>query len=427
MKRKIISQIVFIFSLVDFIYAQPIDSLLIEALHNNLLIKSFDYKIKSSEQKILQQTLPAPEISLEFNQFDLNRFDIWNNSISNNITFTQMFPLGGKLKSMTELNKINIKITREQYNSRVNQIFSEISKKYYELFLVEKKIELLLKQIDLLTQNYNYYKELYTINRIPLSSLLLLKNEITTLQIDLVNLKKERKNKNVELCFLLGRNFDDTIRIQKELTLPLLNLNDEQIKELIKSNPDLNRMKFMLEMNKKEVESIKRELYPDLMLSGMIMQMPKGMILTTKTTNQTINQNRFNIMFGVMGSITLPFVPWSRKSLNAKTEEIENLTKSYEHELNNMERELSSMVRQSLIRMKSNLEILSQLESETIPNYEKLFQLKLKSLEVDETSILQLIEISRMLLMEKMKYWMFYTEYLMEVSELNFLTGGRLL
>ncbi len=427
MKRKIISQIVFIFSLVDFIYAQPIDSLLIEALHNNLLIKSFDYKIKSSEQKILQQTLPAPEISLEFNQFDLNRFDIWNNSISNNITFTQMFPLGGKLKSMTELNKINIKITREQYNSRVNQIFSEISKKYYELFLVEKKIELLLKQIDLLTQNYNYYKELYTINRIPLSSLLLLKNEITTLQIDLVNLKKERKNKNVELCFLLGRNFDDTIRIQKELTLPLLNLNDEQIKELIKSNPNLNRMKFMLEMNKKEVESIKRELYPDLMLSGMIMQMPKGMILTTKTTNQTINQNRFNIMFGVMGSITLPFVPWSRKSLNAKTEEIENLTKSYEHELNNMERELSSMARQSLIRMKSNLEILSQLESETIPNYEKLFQLKLKSLEVDETSILQLIEISRMLLMEKMKYWMFYTEYLMEVSELNFLTGGRLL
>lgn len=427
MKRKIISQIVFIFSLVDFIYAQPIDSLLIEALHNNLLIKSFDYKIKSSEQKILQQTLPAPEISLEFNQFDLNRFDIWNNSISNNITFTQMFPLGGKLKSMTELNKINIKITREQYNSRVNQIFSEISKKYYELFLVEKKIELLLKQIDLLTQNYNYYKELYTINRIPLSSLLLLKNEITTLQIDLVNLKKERKNKNVELCFLLGRNFDDTIRIQKELTLPLLNLNDEQIKELIKSNPNLNRMKFMLEMNKKEVESIKRELYPDLMLSGMIMQMPKGMILTTKTTNQTINQNRFNIMFGVMGSITLPFVPWSRKSLNAKTEEIENLTKSYEHELNNMERELSSMARQSLIRMKSNLEILSQLESETIPNFEKLFQLKLKSLEVDETSILQLIEISRMLLMEKMKYWMFYTEYLMEVSELNFLTGGRLL
>ncbi|MBE2189226.1 MAG: hypothetical protein IAE98_07130, partial [Candidatus Kapabacteria bacterium] len=49
--------------------AQTLDSLVNEAMSNNPLIKSLDYKIKASEYKVKStNTAPPPTIGLEFSQ-----------------------------------------------------------------------------------------------------------------------------------------------------------------------------------------------------------------------------------------------------------------------------------------------------------------------------------------------------------------------
>ena len=77
--------------------AQSVDSLVSEAVKNNPQLKSLQYKITASERRTESiNTLPAPNLSVEFSQVPTNSIDILNQSNSNNIALSQIFHLGGK-------------------------------------------------------------------------------------------------------------------------------------------------------------------------------------------------------------------------------------------------------------------------------------------------------------------------------------------
>ena len=81
--------------------AQSVDSLVVEAIKNNPQLKSLQYKITASEKRTESiNTLPAPNLSVEFSQVPTISIDVLNQSISNNFGLSQMFPLGGKLNAM---------------------------------------------------------------------------------------------------------------------------------------------------------------------------------------------------------------------------------------------------------------------------------------------------------------------------------------
>jgi len=76
------------------LYSQPVDSLIAEAIKNNPLLKSLQFKIIASEKRTESiNTLPAPNLSVEFSQVPTNTFDVLNQSISNNFALSQMFPI----------------------------------------------------------------------------------------------------------------------------------------------------------------------------------------------------------------------------------------------------------------------------------------------------------------------------------------------
>ena len=91
--------VIFILLLSSGLQAQSVDSLVAEAVKNNPLLKSLQYRITASEKRTGSiNTLPAPNLSVEFSQVPTNSIDILNQSNSNNFALSQMFPLGGKLK-----------------------------------------------------------------------------------------------------------------------------------------------------------------------------------------------------------------------------------------------------------------------------------------------------------------------------------------
>ena len=66
------------------------------------------YKIKASEYRSESiNNFPPPNLSIEFSRVPINEYDILNKSISNNIALSQMFPLGGKLSAMAEVENKN--------------------------------------------------------------------------------------------------------------------------------------------------------------------------------------------------------------------------------------------------------------------------------------------------------------------------------
>jgi hypothetical protein len=133
--------------------AQPIDSLIAEALKNNPQLKSLHYKINVSEKRSESvNTLPAPNFSVEFSQVPLSTIDIWNQSVSNNFSLSQMFPLGGKLNSMAEVERKNTLIEGNNYDIYKINLIASIKSSYYSIWLTERKIEIQKKNITLYKQ-----------------------------------------------------------------------------------------------------------------------------------------------------------------------------------------------------------------------------------------------------------------------------------
>ena len=90
------------------IKAQSIDSLINEAIKNNPKLKSLQFKITASEKRSESvNSLPAPNFGIEFSQVPTNSINILNRANSNNFSISQMFPLGGKLNAMTEVESKN--------------------------------------------------------------------------------------------------------------------------------------------------------------------------------------------------------------------------------------------------------------------------------------------------------------------------------
>jgi cobalt-zinc-cadmium efflux system outer membrane protein len=118
-------------------------------MQRNFLIKSSQSMIEAKKSKIDQASaLPSPTLSLEISQFNFENMDIINNALSNSISISQMFPIGGKLSAMKKVAESDMRLSLNRLNELKNELISKIKMKYYELWKVEREIELQKQNID---------------------------------------------------------------------------------------------------------------------------------------------------------------------------------------------------------------------------------------------------------------------------------------
>lgn len=428
MNFKTVLTLILFFNVLSF--SQSLDSLINEALSKNSLLKSYEFSIEAKKNKIVQNSaLPSPTLSFEVNQFKLDRANIPGNSLSNSVTISQMFPLGGKLSSMEKVAESDMRLSKNKLEEYKNELITKIKTKYYELWNLERNVEIQQKNIDQLKDLSNSLLLLYQVNKANQSDLILVQSEIARSEIELINLERKKNSLFREINYLLGReNLDQKVETAKEITFAQLNFNLAQIDSLIiSSNPELKSMQLMIEMNQNEIRTNKKELVPDLMLGGMIMQMPKGMIVTTKTPPAMIDGNgKEEIMFSLMASINLPFAPWSKKKIDYKIYELDNMIRSIEFEKINMFQQMRKEVQNLILTINSNKDLIKLYEENVLPTYDAVYKAQLIELETGKISINTIIETNRMQLMEKMKYYMAIKEYLMSIAELEKIIGRNL-
>jgi outer membrane protein TolC len=114
--------------------AQPVDSLIQEAYRNNPQFKSFEYQIQATGFRASSSSAwPAPTLGIEFSQIPSKSTNILNDALSNNISISQMFMLGGKLSAMSEMEKRKGKVLEQNLGSFQVQLRAKIKMNYYQL------------------------------------------------------------------------------------------------------------------------------------------------------------------------------------------------------------------------------------------------------------------------------------------------------
>lgn len=422
---------IIIFGFISQIDAQSIDSLVSEALRNNPQLKSQQYKIDAAGYRAESaNTLPAPNLGIEFSQVPVNSVNIFNDAISNSISLSQMFPIGGKVSAMTEVEKRNVQIEKDSYESNRINLISRIKMSYYNLWQVERRIEVQVQTIELLNDLFKSVATLIQVNRINQADALTIKSEIASEQTELLNLNRQKEVEIYNLNQLIGRDLSSKdIHTLNDINTDSLKVTQRELEQaLIDANPDLKRMSSMVNMNQAMIKANRKELIPDLMVQGMFMRMPQGMILTSKTDLSMLSMEtpKTEYMYSLMASITLPFAPWSIKKYTAREEELATGIRSIEHEKTNMQREMLAKLNSALSRMNTAGDLVKLYSDNVIPLSRQATEAQITAYQSGRTGINTVIDSYRMLLMQEMKYYMAQADSKMAQAEVEMMVGKEI-
>jgi outer membrane protein TolC len=411
------------------IHAQSVDSLINEALQNNPQLKSLQYKIKSAEYKSESiGFLPPPSIGLEFSQVPINKPDPFTNAISQNLSFSQMFMLGGKLGSMSEMEKQNIPIAQNDYDIYKQKLIADVREEYYKIWMFEHHARLRQDNINLLNDIQSSVETAYKVNKAKYSDVLLVKAELVSYQTDLRVMNNNATAEKYKMNNLLGREINNTdLEVQHEWEIDSLTYSTKELEDiLLNYNPSLKKMGNMIKMNEYESTSNNKELIPDLMIQGMIMRMPQGMLLTTKTDPMMITGNgSTEYMFSIMASVTLPFLPWSSGKITSKEDELNADLSGLSLERTNMQREMVSQLDAEIMNLNNQKDQVKLFENDVIPIYKTTFEAQLSEYRNNMLGINSLLETLRTILMKEESLSESKMNYEMTLADINMMAGIR--
>lgn len=413
--------------------AQSVDSLINEALLNNPQLKSLQYKIKSAEYKSESVGyLPPPALGLEFQQVPVNSPNIFTKAISQNLSFSQMFMLGGKLNSMTEMEKQNIPIAQNDLDIYKLKLIADVRAEYYKIWMFQHHSGLREDNINLLTDILSSVETSYKINRAKYSDVLLVKAELVSYQTDLLIMNNNGRAEKLKMNSLLGRDIgnndlNNDLNIDHMMMIDSLAWSTKDMEDiLLNNNPSLKKMGSMIKMNEYQSLSNNKEFVPDLMLQGMLMRMPQGMLLTTKTDPMMINGNgETEYMFSIMASVTLPFMPWSSGKITSKDEELKADLSGLSYERTNMQREMISQLDASIMNLDNYRDQVKLFEKDVIPIYKTTFETQLSEYRNNQLGINALLETLRTILMKEENLAEAKMNYQMTLADINMMEGIR--
>jgi outer membrane protein TolC len=417
--------------------AQSVDSLVQEALRNNPRVKAFKYQRDASYYRAnASGALPAPTISLEFSQIPTSSANVVNGAISNNYSLSQMFMLGGKLSAMSEVERRRGFVIDQNKASYDVQLRARIKMNYYQLWLLDRQIEVQERTLTLLEDLVQSMQPHVLTNRMRRADLLSIQAEAASERARLSEQSSRRNGLVSVLNSLMGRN-DLSTPILTDTTLPAIvpRSSESAFADRVKgTNPNLVAMDRMKEMNEAMISSAEKDLIPDLMVQGMIMRMPNGMILTGGSRSvDAIQQSVLGMpmqkadwMYSVMASITLPFMPWSAERSTAKAEEMRSTNLSIDAERDAMQRDMIASLRSAMIKYATNDSLVRQYDTDILPLTKQSAEAQTIAYQNGQVPITTMLDARRMELMKQDDYFMVLMERQMALVEIEMMVGSPL-
>ncbi|MEO6850799.1 MAG: TolC family protein, partial [Mucilaginibacter sp.] len=276
----------------------PLDSVLARVSANPALMA---YDAKASAQDAYAtgaKSLDAPKVSA--GQYQVP-YQLSPNGGAFMIQAEQMFTNPAKLKAKEDYMKDLSKVTATDKSYLKNQLIAQAKQYYYERVVLEKKLALLQHTQDLLEYMLKDANIRLTYGKEKLPNIYKAKAELFELDNTREQLNNEISQKNIMLNTLMNREKQavflvDTIYVLKEYetiitdTATLANARSD-IKG-INRNIDLQQLNAQMEYAKRK---------PDFGIQAGHMQSYGGM------ANQYL----------LMGSVTIPIVPWASKEYKA--------------------------------------------------------------------------------------------------------------
>ena len=391
----------------DFVY---IDSLVAEALQNNPELKAARNITSAAKTKIDQvSTWESPQVGVELFQTPVQSFpNPFKNGMETDYFIQQMFPFPGKISAMTSSMENNAAMVEQQYFALEKRIIKQLKDYYYELYLVQKKIEINKENQDLMRQFTEITRKQYEVGMGKQPDVIRSQTELSTLINEGINLEKEKTDIQTMINTILSRPANAELGLVPDPADSLPSWQFDDVYNLALGNrPELKGMGYNIDMYKSELDATKLEYYPDIM--GRVMY--KDMANTSDD------------FWALMVGVNIPLAPWSGGKYTGKVEENELNVKTAEEQYNLMRNMVASDVQNSLVKIETNRNLVDLYQNTVIPQAEQTLQSTISAYQTGKTEFLMLIDAYRMLLMSQLDFYMSKMNFLQSQAQLEQAVG----
>jgi len=387
----------------------PLGALIKEALQNNPQLKAAAHQVLAENTKINQVTAwEPPQIGISFFQTPIQSLNPIKDGMETDYFIQQTFPFPGKLGSMGEAASNNAKMYQEQYNTLEKKIIKELKSFYYELYFVERKIEINYENQSLLKQLNDIALKQYEVGSGNQVNILRAQTELSILINDGINLLKEKRNVETMINIILSRPVDSPLAEIKDILHTIPEWTYTRLAELaFKNRPELKAMLFNVEMNKSELKASKLEYYPDFMVQLMYKNMA----------------NTANDYWSAMIGVNVPFAFWSIDKYTGKVQENEIKISAAQNQFNAMKNMIAGDVQNALIKIESYKISMDLYKGTVILQAEQTLQSTMAAYQTGKTEFLMFIDAYKMVLMSKLDYYMAQMNYMQSQALLEQAVG----
>ncbi len=364
--------------------AGEVEELIEYALKNSPRLKIYEeLKASTKHREEYSKSLPNPSLSFGLNNLPINKPypSKYEPMSSFSVGISQRYVLGVKRERDALMARAEGEVFKAQEDVAKRELIRDIKLKYLEWLYIQKREELLKRNLEEIYKLEKFAEENYKFGRSRLSHILSLKGEALRIEGEIKKLKEERSIVKEEIDSLVGKSFE-------------LKGEDFEIKESLEEI-NLEETPFMKQALKErerirvEIERLKVDYLPDFEVMAEYMIRPglENMVNLRASFDIPIKRSKREDLL-VLGKM---------QELKAKDWEIGNLRLYLRREINSLrlQRERAKALRaitEELLEEKERE--LKALEayysygradfSDLLMLYRDLWEIRMKLLELEQ-------------------------------------------
>ena len=265
----------------------------------NPALQAYDAKMSAQNAYATgAKSLDAPKLSAGQYQ---TPYQLIPNSGAFMVQAEQMFTNPTKLRAKEDYMKGQAKVTAEDKNYTKNQLLAQAKQFYYDRVMLEKKLVLLQNIQNLLEYMLKDANIRLTYGKEKLSNIYKAKAELFELDNTREQINNEINQKNIMLNTLMNRDKQTAFMVDTNVVMKDYELALTDTLALLATRSDIRSINRNIELQQLNAQMEYSKRKPDFGIQAGHMQSYGGM------PNQYV----------LMGSITIPIVPWASKEYKA--------------------------------------------------------------------------------------------------------------
>jgi outer membrane protein TolC len=292
---------------------------------------------------------------------------------------SQNLPFPGKLGLKGEVASRSADMTEQAVHAKERELVARLKQAYYDLFLMQKTIQIHHEQVELLRQFFEIANTKFRAGKGSQADVLKAQVELSLLQQQLPVLEQRRKTAGAMLNTLLDRDPSLPLGLAQEPPqLPIDQPLDDLHRLALNDRPELKAAELDVQRSEQSHALAQRQYYPDFNVAF-----------------QRFQNYQANDGFGAYVAMSIPFAFWTKPKYDAGVQEAAaavSVAQAQQHTLENLTR---FQVDDLLAKLRATDQVATLYRTTILPQAEQSLESARVGYRVGKGSFLDLIDAQR--------------------------------